>query len=120
MTEITHHLWLQSGIGKDLSEAEARELFMNSRRERYTGGDKLFEEGDAPVSFFLIASGEVDVVKRGERGTSTVLATLGTGSVVGEMSLLTGDTRSATAFVKKDATVLRVQWKDFEELLRQN
>lgn len=115
MTEINHKAWLDSGIGKDMSDGEARELFMISRRERFNPGEKLFEEGETPNSFFLLCKGEVDIVKQG-----AVLATLGPGALVGEMSLLTKEKRTAAAFVKKESTVLRVAWKDFEELLNQS
>lgn len=115
MSEINHKAWLESGIGKDMTEGEARELFMISRRERFAVGEKLFDEGEQPTGFFLVCKGEVDIVKK-----DALLATLGPGSLVGEMSLLTRESRSAAALVRSEATVLRVQWKDFEELLGQS
>ena len=115
MNEINHRAWLESGIGKDMTDGEARELFMISRRERFQPGEKLFSEGEAANAFFLVCKGEVDVVKR-----DSLLATLGPGSLVGEMSLLTAEQRSAAAVVRSEATVLRVAWKDFEELLNQS
>ena len=120
--EISHHLWLKSVIGKDLLDGEARELFMISRRERYTKGEKLFVEGDAPVALFLLAEGTVEITKTISAGKDkTVLATLTAGHIVGEMSLLTKDKRSASAIVTTEtATALRVSWKEFEELLTQN
>ena len=120
MTEITHQLWLGSIVGKDLLEGEARELFMISRREHYTKGEKLFDEGADAVALFLLADGAVDIVKKTQSGTTT-LATLHKGSIVGEMSLLTKEKRSATALVSSErATTLKISWKDFEELLTQN
>jgi CRP-like cAMP-binding protein len=121
VTEISHHLWLKSGIGNDITDGDARELFMVSRRERYTKGEKLFDEGDEPAAFFLVADGTIDVLKRGLDGSTMVLATMSEGAIVGEMSLLTQEKRSAGAIVVSDnATVLRVLRKDFEELLTQS
>lgn len=120
MTEISHHLWLASDMGKDMTEGEARELFLISRRDRFGVGERLFEEGQAPKELFLLADGEVDIVKKGVGKSVTTLATLGAGSVIGEMSLLMKENRSASAVVTKDAMVLCVTWKDFEELLLQN
>ena len=118
--EISHHLWLKSVIGKDLVDGEARELFMISRREHFVLGDKLFEEGEAPSALFLLADGAVDITKRAVTGT-TVIGSLTAGSIVGEMSLLMREQRSATAVVSTPtATALRVAWKDFEDLLGQN
>jgi CRP-like cAMP-binding protein len=118
--EVTHQLWLTSIVGKDLLEGEARELFMISRREHYTKGEKLFEEGSDAVALFLLAEGSCDIVKKTPNGTLTV-AQLHKGSIVGEMSLLTKEKRSASGIISSDkATALRIGWKDFEELLTQN
>lgn len=115
MTEINHKAWLDSGIGRDMTDGEARELFMISRREHFQSGERLFDEGETPAAFFLVCKGEVDVVKQ-----DALLATLGPGSLVGEMSLLTKEKRSAAAVVKTEAVVLRVAWKDFEDMLSQS
>lgn len=120
MTELTLTLWQQSAIGRDMSEAEARELLLLSRREHYALGEALFREGDVAAEFFLIVDGEVDVIKRGHDEKTSVLATLGAGAILGETSLLTREARSATAQARSDATVLRVRWEDFESFLREN
>ena len=85
-------------------------------------GDKLFDEGEPAVSLFLVASGTVEIGKRIASGRErTALASLHAGAIVGEMSLLTKEKRSASAVVtSENATVLRVTWKDFEDLLAQN
>lgn len=117
--EISHLTWLKSVVGKDLTDAEARELFMISARERFSRGDQLFEEGSEPNALFLLADGEVDIMKKLPDGTLHGLATHSAGAVVGEMSLLTREMRSASAVVRSpEATVLRVTWKDLEELLK--
>lgn len=122
--EISHQLWLTSVLGKDLSDGEARELFMISRRERYEKGQKLFDEGEEPIALFLLAEGSVEIVKRIGTiggGNTTVLAALSAGAIVGEMSLLTKEKRSAAAIVTTPtATALRVSWKELEDLLAQN
>ena len=117
--EISHLTWLKSNVGGDLTDAEARELFMISARERFVRGDHLFEEGAEPNALFLLADGEIEILKRLTDGAAHSLAVHGTGAVVGEMSLLTREQRSASAVVRSaEATVLRVTWKDFEELLK--
>lgn len=55
-------------------------------------GHVLIREDDPGSSMFLIASGEVAVTT----GDKKKVATLGAGAVIGEMSLLTGERRSAT------------------------
>ncbi len=116
-TEVNHRLWMTSVIGKELTDGEARELYMASKREAYKKDETLFREGDEAVAFFLIVSGDIDIEKS-SGGTVTQIAQLGTGSIVGEMSLLTHEKRGACARVATDeAVVLRVDWRDFERLL---
>jgi CRP/FNR family cyclic AMP-dependent transcriptional regulator len=117
--EISHHTWLKSSIGRELSEGEARELFMISKREHYARGERLFAEGDEATSLYLVAEGEVDIVQRRADGTGDhVLARHQAGAIVGEMSLLTREARSASAHVASvAATILRVTARDLEELL---
>jgi CRP/FNR family transcriptional regulator, cyclic AMP receptor protein len=120
LSDISHQTWLRSHVGEHLTDGEARELFMISRRERFNSGDKLFEEGSSPHSLFLVAEGTVDIVKKTAGGTH-VLASHSDGAIVGEMSLLLQEKRSASAVITSaQATVLRVAWRDFDELLRQN
>lgn len=120
MVEISHHLWLNSSIGRDLSESDARELFLISKREKYQADEHLFEEGDSARSLFLIVRGSVDVVKKAPNGQESVLASLVAGSIVGEMSLLMRSKHSATGIVREPTTVLRVPWSDFENLMQQD
>lgn len=118
VTEVNHELWMKSVIGKELNEAEARELYMSSRRESYKKDDALFSEGDHAVALFLIVSGDVHIEKRGPTGNIATIAKLNAGSIVGEMSLLTHETRSAAARVASDeCTTLRIQWSDFQQML---
>jgi CRP-like cAMP-binding protein len=116
--DISHQTWLKSSIGRELSEGEARELFMISKRERHVRGDRLFVELDEPTSLYLVAEGEVDIVQRRADGGDHVLARHQSGAIVGEMSLLTREPRSASAVVASaEATILRVTARDLDELL---
>ena len=116
--EISHHTWLKSSVGRELSEGEARELFMISRRERHARGDRLYVEGDDPTSFFLLVDGEVDIRQRSADGAEHVLARHQPGAVVGEVHMITREPQSASAIVvSAEAHVLRVTARDLDELL---
>src|SRR5512132_1029430 len=64
-------------------------------------GKELFHEGDPGDGLFLVVSGEIDIVKQGPRGEQA-LARLGAGAVLGEISLLTNELRSATGRAVSD------------------
>jgi len=86
-----------------------------STRSVPAGGD-LFREGDAGDGLYLIVDGEISVVKRGAGGEH-VLAKLGPGGVLGEMSLITADARSATGRALTAATVLHLPAAEFRAQL---
>ena len=86
---------------------EAREI---------AAGKELFREGDPGDGLFLVVAGEIDVIKRGPRGDRS-LARLGPGEVLGEMSLITADARSATGRAMVDSRVLRLPAQPFRALL---
>ncbi|MFP4416568.1 MAG: Crp/Fnr family transcriptional regulator [Chitinispirillaceae bacterium] len=77
-------------------------------------GSLMFIEGETSTSMFIIRTGKVRIFK--QQGEQCVeLAVLGPGSVLGELSLLDHQPRSATAQVIEDTTVTVID----EELLSQ-
>jgi len=83
-------------------------------RDDYDRGAVLMREGDRGGSLFVIASGTVNVSVAGR--TQTV-ATLGPGSVVGEMSLLTGTPRSATVTALMPVSAYRIGKEQLQPIL---
>ncbi|HUN67965.1 MAG TPA: cyclic nucleotide-binding domain-containing protein [Burkholderiales bacterium] len=84
-------------------------------REIAAGGE-LFREGDPGDGLYLIVAGEVNVFKRSPGGEHS-LAKLGAGGVLGEMSLVTSEARSATGRALIDTRVLYLPAARFRALL---
>lgn len=82
-------------------------------------GEVLFREGDAGDEMFVVRTGEVRVFLEAG-GVEKTLAHLGPGEFVGEMSLLTGQPRSATAIVQKQSDLLVVGSRVLEEMIVHN
>jgi CRP-like cAMP-binding protein len=76
-------------------------------------GTVLTREGTSGGLAFVIAEGEAEVVRGGKR-----LAVLGPGDVVGELSLLDGEPRSATVKALTDMEVLEISAQDLNRLLK--
>jgi CRP-like cAMP-binding protein len=83
-------------------------------RADYDRGATLMREGESGDSLLVIASGTVDVTVAGR---SQTVATLGPGSVVGEMSLLTGAPRSATVVALMPVVAYRIGKKQLQPIL---
>lgn len=82
-------------------------------------GEVLFRAGETGREMFVVRSGEVRVFLEAD-GVQKTLALLGPGEFVGEMSLLTGQPRSASAAVEKDAELLVVGTQVLEEMVVHN
>ena len=86
--------------------------------QEVAAGRDLFREGDPGDGLFLVVEGEIDVVKRGPRGERS-LARLGEGAVLGEISLLTNEGRSATGRALTRTVLLRLPAARFRGLLEE-
>lgn len=99
-----------------LSGAELDAIAAIVETQDVAAGKELFREGDPGDGLYLVVAGEIDVIKRGPRGDRS-LARLGPGGVLGEMSLITADVRSATGRAIVDSRLLRLPAQRFRTLL---
>jgi CRP/FNR family transcriptional regulator len=81
------------------------------RKENRKAGDVIFKEGSHGVAVYIIESGKVEISKD-VQGRKFVIETLGPGEMLGEMSFIDHEPRSATAIALED-TVLDLLDKDF-------
>ena len=85
----------------------------------FRAGDVLFKEGDTGDVMYVVQSGLVQVLKRvGDE--ERPLATLGRGEFLGEMAILNGKPRTATAVVLEDARMLVIDGKTLEAMITKN
>ena len=82
-------------------------------------GKVVFREGERGEEMYIIEDGEVEIVKL-HGPVERALSTLGPGDFFGEMSLLEGQPRVATAKAKSDAKLLPIDASTFDQLLREN
>lgn len=84
----------------------------------YPPGHILFCEGEPGDTFYIVIDGRLEVVLGLDTPDEKVLATLGAGEYIGEMSLLMpGGLRSATVRLKTEARLWEMTGSDFEALL---
>ncbi len=63
----------------------------------YAAGTQLFDQGDEGDAMYLVDQGQLAIYTVDEEGREQLLRTFGPGSVVGELAVLDGQTRSARA-----------------------
>ena len=74
----------------------------NSELLSFHQGHIIFNEGDETSEMYIIIQGSVQIFKSAGGQRKILLAELGPGSMVGEMSLISGRPRSATAIAIED------------------
>ena len=81
-------------------------------------GETLFHRGDPGDSMFVVRSGVVELWFKNDVGDRIVLETARAGDFFGEISLLDGGPRNASALVKENVEALVVDRGDLDEFFR--
>ena len=100
-----------------LADEQVEDLARHARLERYTAAETLVRQGDEGRSLFVVRSGHVRVEREESGGPARELARLGPGTFFGEMSLLTGEPRSASVVALEEVEVVVVEKEAFSTLL---
>ena len=79
-------------------------------------GTTIFKRGDPGDSIFIVASGEVEIFVLDTTGQRIVFETAKAGDFFGELSLLDGDPRSASAVAIQETRALRIDRGDLSLL----
>jgi CRP-like cAMP-binding protein len=87
-----------------VADADADQLARETTMSDAAAGSVLFEEGDPADGVAAILEGSVEVLKQGR-----ILATLGPGSVLGELSLFV-PSASRTATARANTPVRMIKW----------
>jgi CRP/FNR family cyclic AMP-dependent transcriptional regulator len=80
----------------------------------YRAGEPIFEEGDPARDFYVVRSGSVTLHRNGE-----ALETVEKGGIFGELALVDGGARSASATAATDAEVVAVDQARFHKLVQE-
>jgi CRP/FNR family cyclic AMP-dependent transcriptional regulator len=94
------------------SEADLEELGAIADEIDVRPGTVLTREGYREGAFFVIESGTVRIERAGQ-----TVNTLGPGEFLGEIALLDGGPRTATATAETDCRLLSMTYQMFHELL---
>lgn len=102
--------------------ANAEERILSSlanrlRRRRFRRGEVIFHQGDPGDSLHVVAAGAVKIVLPSPDGDEAIIATLRPGDFFGELALLDGAPRSATAAALEQSEMLVLPRAIFMELL---
>ena len=101
-----------------LDEAEKAALAAHMTLHMFTANNVIVEQGESGASMYIVAEGLLYVyITQAESGKLIKVAELSPGQFFGEISLLTGEPRSATVKAETDALVYEITKEDMELLL---
>ncbi len=102
---------------RSLNDDEFESLAKSSSTQTFVQGETLIRQGDAGDSMYVLLEGLLEVFRTGEGNKETRVAQIQTGRFFGEMSLLTGEPRSATIRAALNSIVLTIQKSAMVSLL---
>jgi CRP-like cAMP-binding protein len=102
-----------------LESDERADLGARARRLTFPKGTIVVERGAPGSSLFVLAEGAL-VVSSEAAGEDTPIATMRPGNFFGEMSLLTGEPRSATVRTSVDTVVYEITRSDLMPILERH
>ena len=98
------------------TDAQLHLIADRTRLVEYKKGECVYREGDPADAFYIISSGRLRVLAT-VAGQEKTLTILHNGDSFGEISLLIGETHSATVQALNDTLVLQLEKKDFDEVI---
>jgi CRP/FNR family transcriptional regulator, cyclic AMP receptor protein len=100
-----------------LDRVALERLAAGMRTRRFRRGEVIFHIGDPGDALFVIVDGEVKISLPSETGDEAILATLRVGDVFGELALLDGAPRSASATAISATETVVLPRDRFRELI---
>jgi CRP-like cAMP-binding protein len=79
----------------------------------YKAGDVIIRQGDIPDQFYIITSGQVEVLRQDEDGQTAVINHLGIGEYFGEVGLVKWIRRIATIRALTDVELIAMDYQTF-------
>jgi small-conductance mechanosensitive channel len=105
-------------VFRALDAAKIDWLARRLRQVMFGPGEVILRQGDPGDSLYVVRGGKV-AVQIGVLGAFKEIATLGDGQFFGEMSLMTGESRTATVVAKTDVDCYVVEKTAFQEILEE-
>ncbi len=109
----------QHPLFKSLNDLQLDTLLPRGRFVHFGRGEKIIEQGDEGESMFILVAGEANVVLE-KNGSPSPMNSLSAGDCLGEMSLLTGERRSATVLAHTDCELVEITKPVLANSLKEN
>ena len=100
-----------------LSDEDLLQLQSRLRTRIVRGREQLFAQGDTDCSLFIVVAGRLCVIRTDETGSTRIVGEISAGELFGEIALITGESRSASAVAVRDTVLWELDEADYCTLL---
>ncbi len=115
---VTTKLLAEIPLFSNMDDNERAEVHSIMTERIYQPGQQVMTAGDPGCAFSIIERGEVEIWLTDSDGQKVVLDVLGPGKFFGELSMLAGETRSASATSAEEVATLELDRNEFFDFLR--
>jgi CRP/FNR family transcriptional regulator, cyclic AMP receptor protein len=103
---------------RDLDKNEIEVVYKRVFEQSVKKDSILFMEGARGEFLYIIIAGRVEIIKKTKGNEEMVLATMGPNEIIGEMSLIDAEPRTATARTSEDSVLIVITKQKFNEILQ--
>jgi len=102
---------------KSLGKRDITNLSRIIHNRNYLEGEYIFYKGDPGIGLYLIREGEVSISREKDQKDKITLATFSKGDFFGELAMIDGETRSASAIANTDTRLAVIFKPDIDEFI---
>jgi CRP-like cAMP-binding protein len=103
----------------DIDDDKLRLIAFGAERRRLNRGQQLFREGAPADCAYAIASGSVTLTRSLVDGSAEVVDTVGRGTLLSELAMISFVERKFTATAEEDSEVIRINRPLFRRMLEE-
>ncbi len=116
-TPVPIRISSQEKVFPKLSPAQLDRIASHAKRRQFRNGEILIEQGDPSPPFFVVVSGQIEILRPSLQG-SVLVTLLGPGQFTGEVNLIAGRPSFVQTRATRDGEVLELEHGRFLTLVQ--
>jgi CRP/FNR family transcriptional regulator, cyclic AMP receptor protein len=105
---------------QELSRKDLSVLSNIIHNRQYISGEHIFKQGDPGIGLYIIREGEVEIMYADNKGEISRIASFSKGDFFGELALVDGGRRNASALAKTDVKLAVIFKPDLDNFIERN
>jgi DNA-binding NtrC family response regulator len=107
-----------AALFRDISKESIEEIVLHADYKVLPENSAIFKQGEEADSFFVVISGKVKIYRTSDEDEETIIGYFSSGEGFGEVSLLTGESHSASATTAEATSLMVLSKNNFDELCK--